>query len=724
MIQADGKRFFLQGKNYSYAMYVLESGFLQHLHYGGNVTQSDLDYLIAIGDTNAPHIDLNMDMAFDRMLSEYGFYARGDYREPTGIFERQDGASMSRLRYQGYRVEQGAPQILGMPHVRKDDETLVVTLKDDFSDVAVDLYYTVCDDSDVLVRNAVIRNTGDTPIMLKRAFSFRAQLPNGNYRMLRLAGTWGQERIPEIAPIAHGVTRLQSLMGCTSHNTNCFMGILKENCAEECGECVGVQLLYSGSFALTAEWCKNGPLTLQGGICDIGFDWELIGGEEFVTPQVLLTYSNEGLGGMSRSIHDFLRDRVINPAYVYKRRPIVVNNWEATYFDFNEEKLFPIINEAAKLGIDTFVLDDGWFGRRDDDCSGLGDWFVNEKKLKGGLKTIIDRCKKNGLKFGLWFEPEMVNEDSDLYRAHPDWAIHKEGVPPCRSRQQLVLDFTRKDVVDYIYETISKVLRENEISYVKWDMNRNLSELYSAALPAHRQGEFMHRYILGVYDLAERLTGAFPHIFFEGCAGGGARYDAGMLYYFPQIWTSDDTDGFERTKIQWGTSMCYPLSSMSCHVSVCPNHQTQRTTPFATRGNVASLGAFGYELDLSKMTDEEKALTKKQVEHYKRTDELILKGDLYRLMSPLEQNYFCEMVVKKDKSEAYVVGERIHGLPCDYNQYVFLRGLDDDALYQIDELHITASGKALKNVGLLLPKTGDFGSWAWHLKKENGRGTV
>ena len=717
MIEANGKTFLLQGKNYSYAMYVLESGFLQHLYYGGRVTQTDLNYLIEIGDTNAPHIDMNMDMAFDRMLSEYGFYARGDYREATAVFERKDGASMSRLRYQSYRVEKGAPNIKGMPHVRQGDETLVITLKDDFSDISVDLYYTVCDDSDVLVRSSVIRNTGREAIMLKKAFSFRAQLPNGNYRMTRLAGTWGQERIPDIAPIAHGITRLQSIQGCTSHNTNCFMGILKEVCTEDSGECFGIQLIYSGSFALTAEWCKNGSLTLQGGICDTGFCWELNGGEEFVTPQVLLTYSGEGIGGMSRSIHDFLRERVINPAYVYKRRPIVVNNWEATYFDFNEEKLFPIIDEAGKLGIDTFVLDDGWFGKRDSDWSGLGDWFVNEKKLKGGLKTIIDRCKKNGLKFGLWFEPEMVNEDSDLYRAHPDWAIHKDGIEPCRSRQQLVLDFTRKDVVDYIFGVVSKVLKENEISYVKWDMNRNITECYSQSLPAHRQGEFMHRYILGVYDLAERLTSSFPNVFFEGCAGGGGRFDAGMLYYFSQIWTSDDTDGFERTKIQWGTSVCYPLSSMSCHVSVCPNHQTQRITPFETRGNVASLGAFGYELDLSKMTEGEKALTKAQIESYKRTGELILKGDLYRLMNPLEKNYFCVMVVTKDKSEAYVVGERILGIPCDYNQYLYLHGLDENALYKIEELNIKASGKALQNAGLLLPKLSDFGSWAWHLKK-------
>ena len=511
MIQTNGTTFLLNGKNYSYAMRITDTGFLQHLHYGGRISEIDLDYLIEIGNSVAPRDgDVNMDMAFDRMLTEYGFYAHGDYREPTGIFERKDGASMSRLRYQSYRMGKGAPALKGMPHARSGDKTLVITLKDDFSDIAVDLYYTVCEDSDVLVRNAVIRNTGSDAIMLKKAFSFRAQLPNGNYQMLRLAGTWGQERIPAIAPIAHGVMRLQSLQGCTSHNTNCFMGILKENCTEENGECVGVQLIYSGSFALTAEWCKNGPLTLQGGICDVGFSWELSGGESFVTPQVLLTYSNEGLGGMSRSIHDFLRERVINPDYVYKRRPIVVNNWEATYFDFNEQKLFPIIDEAANLGIDTFVLDDGWFGKRDSDWSGLGDWFVNETKLKGGLKTIINRCQKNGLKFGLWLEPEMISEDSELFRAHPDWAIQKAGIEPARSRQQLVLDFTRKEIVDYIFGVIAKILKENDISYKKWDMNRNITEVYSKSLPGHRQGEFMHRYILGVYDLAERLTNAFP----------------------------------------------------------------------------------------------------------------------------------------------------------------------------------------------------------------------
>ena len=720
MIYADGKQFLLEGKNYSYAMFVNGDGFLQQLHYGGKMKREDIAYLAETYSSIVPNHWINKDEAFDYLPSEYGFYAKGDYKEPTGIFERKDGASMSRLRYRFYRVEKGAPEIVGMPHVRSGDETLVITLKDDFSDIEVDLYYTVCVNSDVLVRNAIFRNVGKEPVMLKRAFSFRAELANGEYRLLRLAGRWGQERIPEIAPVAHGLTRIHSLRGSSSHQTNPFMGILKEGCGEESGECYGVQLVYSGSFALTAEWSKCGALTLQGGINETGFGWELRGGESFVTPQVLLTYSDTGMGGMSRAIHDFLRERIINPAYAFKRRPIVINNWEATYFDFDNEKLCHIIDEAAKLGIDTFVLDDGWFGKRTNDFAGLGDWFVNEQKLKGGLKTVSACCKEHGMKFGLWFEPEMINEDSDLFHAHPDWALCKEGVEPMRSRQQLVLDFTRKEVVDYIFDAISKVVRENDIAYIKWDMNRYVSECYSATLPAYRQGEIMHRYILGVYDLAERLTNAFPNILFEGCASGGGRFDAGMLYYFPQIWTSDDTDGYERTKIQWGTSLCYPLSSMSCHVSVCPNHQTGRTVPFETRGRIASLGAFGYELDATKMTEEEKEAVKAQIKNYKLIDGLILTGDLYRLSNPLENNYFCVLIASKDKDEAYVVGERVLRLPGGSEpHYPRLRlcGLDHNALYRVEELNTVLSGGALMEAGLPLPKTGDFSSWEWHLKK-------
>ena len=719
MIIFKANSFLLSGKNYSYAMRVTDTGFLQHLHYGGKILERDLPRLCKMSDTTKPNNDINMDWRFDTMPSEYGFYAHGDYREPTAIFEREDGGTVSRLRYKGYEITNGAVDIKGMPHIRTADQTLAVTLKDDFSETEVVLYYTVCDDSDVLVRNAVIKNTGKTAVMLKKAFSFRLELANGNYRCLQLGGTWSQECTPRITEFSLGVTKVHSLRGCGFHTTNQFMGALRDNCTEQSGECYGVQLIYSGSFSITGECYKHNTLCLQGGIADTGFGWEIQGGESFTTPQVALCYSNSGIGGMSRSYHDFLRERIINPDFVRKSRPIVINNWEATYFDFDNDKLCAIIDEAAKLGIDTFVLDDGWFGARNNDWAGLGDWVVNEEKLKGGLKTVIDRCKSHGMKFGLWFEPEMVNEDSDLYRAHPDWAIHKDGVEPMRVRQQLVLDFTRKEVVNYIYDAVSKVLASNEISYVKWDMNRTISECYSQSLPANRQGEFMHRYILGVYDLAERLMKKFPKVFFEGCASGGGRFDAGMLYYFPQIWTSDGTDAYERTKIQYGTSICYPVSAMSCHVSACPNHQTGRTTSFKTRGDIASLGATGYELNLTELTDEEKTQAKQQIQDYKKISELVLNGDLYRLSSPFDSNYFCEMLVSKDKRKAYIVGERIHTYPraWDTNHYLYIHGLNENKIYEIAELGVEASGASLKYAGILLPKVNDFESFVWHIQE-------
>ena len=715
------KCFLLNGKNYSYCMYINRAGLLQHLYWGIKIGAADTAFLVAAhGLPASPNPDdYNKDMATDGMPSECGSFGRGDFRPATVIVRQNDGAAMSRFMYVSHKIVKGALHLQGMPCARKADETLVITLKDELSDIEIDLHYAVSEDSDILVRNMEMRNAGKEAAEIAKAFSFCTELPDtrGAYSALRLAGSWARERTPVVTPLAEGTLRIESARGYSSHQMNPFLAVLSEDCREESGECYGFSLLYSGSFAITAEVSHNKSIRVQGGINDYLFGWQLKGGESFATPQAALCYSTEGTGGMSRAYHDFFREYIIDPKRVYARRPIVINNWEATYFDFDNEKLFSIIDEAAKLGVDTFVLDDGWFGKRDGDTSGLGDWFVNEKKLKGGLKAVIGHCKEKGLKFGLWFEPEMVSEDSDLYRAHPDWAIVKAGVEPCRGRNQLVLDFTRKEVVDYIFETISKILRENEISYVKWDKNRDITENYTASLPADRQGEFWHRYTLGFYDLAERLTKEFPNVFFEGCAGGGGRFDGGALYYFPQIWTSDDTDGLERTKIQWGTSMCYHVSSMSCHVSACPNHQTGRTTPFATRGAVASLGATGYELDLTKLSEEEKAQVREQIENYKQIDELVLKGDLYRLSDPFRTNYFCEMLVGKDKSKAYVVGERFRGDPCDHDRVLKLRGLDEGKTYTIRELNVTVSGAALMGAGLFFPRLADCGSWIWHIEE-------
>lgn len=709
------KSFLLSGKNYSYAMFVNEAGFLQQLYYGKKIAEIDLPFLISQAESPDPE-DLNMDMSTDWMPSECGSFGRGDFKSATVIVKRNNGSAMSRFKYQSHKIFDGVKLLKGMPCIRHAENTLTVTIKDDFSDIEIDLNYSVSENSDVLVRNATIRNGGEESADIVKAFSFCIDLPySGKLSALRLAGNWARERKPVTTPLSDGTLRIESTRGHSSHAMNPFMALLSADCNENSGDCYGFALIYSGSFAISAEVDCHQCIRMQGGINDYMFAWKLGAGESFQTPQAALCFSNEGLGGMSRAYHDFFRCYIINPSKVYKRRPIVVNNWEATYFGFNNEKLFPIIDEAAKLGVDTFVLDDGWFGKRDDDRSGLGDWFVNENKLIGGLKTVIDHCKGKGLKFGLWFEPEMVSEDSDLYRAHPDWAIKKEGVTPCRSRNQLVLDFSRKEVVDYVYNVVSKILNENEISYVKWDKNRDITENYTSSLPVDRQGEFLHRYMLGVYDLAERLTSSFPNVLFEGCAGGGGRFDGGMLYYFPQIWTSDDTDGLERTKIQYGTSMCYPASTMSCHVSACPNHQTGRTTPLETRGAVASLGAFGYELDLSKLSKEEKERVKAQILDYKEIDDLILKGDLYRLSDPFKSNYFCEMLVSKDKTRAYIVGERFRNEPNGHEELLKIHGLADEKFYLISELNVTVSGKALSGKGIVLPRIGDCGSWTWHM---------
>lgn len=699
MIKTQNKIFYICGKNYTYAMYVNDMGFLQHAYYGKKINHNDLLlYINEVCKKLEPlKEDLNLDFSLDSMPSEFGcFFNHGDYHEPSVIIEQLDGATMCRYRYFSHEVKDEVIDIAELPHARGCGQTLSITLKDDFSDMEIVLNYTVFDDCDVIVRNAEIKNVGHTAIVIKKAFSFCLDLPKAEYKLLRLHGRWAGERIPEITPIGHAVTKLQSILGQSSHQMNPFAAILKDDCGEDVGECYGAQLIYSGNFAITAEIDYNDRLRIQGGINECHFEWELDPQVNFVTPQVALCYSATDIGQLSREYADFIRGHIVNSQYVYKKRPIVVNNWEATYFDFDNERLFSIIDEAAKLGIDTFVLDDGWFGKRNSDATSLGDWFVNNEKLNGGLKALTDRCKNNGLNFGIWFEPEAISEYSDLYRVHPDWAIGKEGVEPARWRNQLVLDFTRKDIVDYIFNAVSKILKDNEISYVKWDFNRNISEFYSRRLT--NQGGFAHRYILGVYYLAEKLTKEFPDVFFEGCAGGGGRFDTGMLYYFPQIWTSDNTDAIERMKIQWGTSMCYPLSSMSCHVSACPNHQTGRVTPIELRGTIASLGATGYELDLTKLSDLEKLSVKQQIANYKKIDELILKGDLFRLSDPFYGD-FCEMIVSKDKRKAYFVyatrNERSKNV-------IRLKGLDASKLYTVND-NMTFSGHALMCVGLPLP---------------------
>lgn len=623
----DTKTFYLDGKDITYSFFINHTGYAEHLYFGKKIAHDDIRYTRALGMTssytappgfNGGDEPIN---CYGHFMSELSFFGTGDYREPAVLVQNPGGDFLSDLLYDGYDILPQKPKIGGMPSL-DGGETLVLHLKDKTSNFGADLFYTVYPEDDIVTRRIVYKNGSDKCVTLKRAYSFTLGLPSGEYDMISFCGGWVKERTPERIALRRGVSSVDSKRFSSSSVLNPFVMVADKDANETSGEVFGFSLVYSSSFVLKSEITANGDVQITGGINDFNFSWKLEGGEVFETPEVVMAYSGEGFGKMSQSYHDAFREHLINPRFVKKTRPLLINNWEATYFDFDNKKLMDIIDAASGTGIDTFVLDDGWFGKRDDDFSGLGDWVVNEKKLEGGLKTVIDYAHKKGLKFGLWFEPEMVCPDSDLYRAHPDYAICVPGREPALSRNQMVLDLSRAEVRDYIVDAVCKVLKENEIDYVKWDCNRNVSDAFSLGLKPECQGELAHRYALGLYDICERIVNGNPDVFFEGCSGGGMRFDPAMLYYFPQIWTSDDTDAEERTKIQYGTSFVYPLSSMSCHVSVCPNHQTGRTTPFSTRAHIAHLGATGYELDMAQLSKEELEEVKEQIKEYNSRNDL------------------------------------------------------------------------------------------------------
>ena len=704
------RTFYLSGKSSTYAFCINDFGYAEHLYYGSAIGEDDLRYARIAGRNSFLATPPGKDgsASYEQMPTELSFFGTGDYREPAISLTDATGARLTELLYDGHEILPTKPRINGMPSL-EGGETLLLHLKDAVSGFACDLYYTVYDDCDIIARRAVYKNGTADAVMLNRAYSFSLSLPSLEYDAITLFGGWAKERNIERTPLHHGVFSIDSKRTTSSAILNPFMGIAERNTNEDSGKVWGISLIYSSSFVLKAEGVCNGRTLLTGGINDHDFSWKLAAGESFETPEVMIAFSAEGFGGMSRSFHDALRAHLINPRYVGASRPVVINNWEATYFNFNNDKLKSIAKAVAGTGIDTFVLDDGWFGARNGDRAGLGDWVVNDKKLEGGLDEIVRYVNGLGMKFGLWFEPEMVNEDSDLYRAHPDYAIGVPNRPRCYSRHQYALDLTRKDVRDYIVDAVNDILRNNNIEYVKWDYNRNVTESYSFVREPDRQAEFAHRYALGLYDICERIVNANPNVFFEGCSGGGARFDAAMLYYFPQIWTSDDSDAEERTKIQYGTSMVYPLSSMSCHVSVIPNHQTKRNTPIETRADIAHLGATGYELDTSDFTDEDRALTASQVEEYKGMEELVLNGDLYRTEDPTSSNYFGFMLVSKDKKRAMLTAYRRMGSVNNEVKYLRVRGLDENTTYSVSGIEPTLKGSTLMNIGIAEKfRSGDF----------------
>ncbi|MEK3882467.1 alpha-galactosidase [Paenibacillus sp. PL2-23] len=717
--------FHLQSKNTSYAMKVTKQGYLAHLYWGRKVSGHGLERLLELQGraSFSPNPDLEeLALSLDTLPQEYPSYGGSDFRTPALQVQLADGSTVTELLYASHRIVPGKPALEGLPAVytEQDDEaeTLEITLKDEHAGLQVMLSYTVFRDSDAIARSARLLNTGGGPLKVLRALSMSLDMADDRYEQLQLSGTWARERYIHRRRLVPGMQSVESRRGSSSHMQNPFVALLSEGATEEHGSAYGVSLVYSGSFAAGTEVDQFHSARLFAGINPFDFSWLLEPGDSFQTPEAIIVFSDQGIGGMSRTYHDLYRSRLCRGTFRDQARPILVNNWEATYFNFDADKIESIAQAGSELGIELFVLDDGWFGKRDDDRTSLGDWFVDRRKLPNGLEDLVARVNRLGLSFGLWFEPEMISPDSELYRAHPDWCLHVEGRRRTQARQQLILDVSREDVQQHIVSTISAILSSAPITYVKWDMNRNMTEIGSAKLPPERQRETAHRYMLGLYSVLERITTAFPHVLFESCSGGGGRFDPGMLYYMPQTWTSDNSDAVSRLKIQYGTSIVYPVSSMGAHVSAVPNHQVGRVTSLETRGNVALSGNFGYELDLTKFTAEENEIVKEQVQLYKNIRHLVQFGDFYRLLSPFEGNETAWMFVSKAKDEAFVVFVSVLQEAHARLSRIKLQGLAPDKQYRLEGSDGTPyGGDDLMYAGMPTPQFhGDYASRCYHFK--------
>ncbi|MCM1149033.1 MAG: alpha-galactosidase [Butyricicoccus sp.] len=723
VIDKENKVFTLHTRSTTYQMKADRYNVLLHTYYGARVGEVDLSCLVRCSDRggvpNPDEVFPRRDYSLDTLPQEYSTCGVGDFRLPSIELELPSGSHSASLRYTGYEVRQGKYSLEGLPafYGTADEwESLVIFMEDKPAQVKIELYYGVLEARDLITRAVRVVNVGTDTVRLLQCASLCLDFMRGGLDLITFDGCHTRERAPDRTRLCPGVHSVGSVRGTSSHQHNPFVVLCDAETTEDFGDCYGAMLLYSGNFQAAVEQNPFENTRLVMGINPWHFTWVLEPGESFTAPEAALVFSDQGFGAMSRRFHRAIQGSLIHDPCQWQRRPVLINNWEATIFNFNADKLVQIAESAAALGIELFVMDDGWFGARNDDEHGLGDWTVNEEKLPGGLSALVSRIKDLGLKFGIWIEPEMVNEDSDLYRAHPDWAFKIPDRAPARCRNQLVLDFSRQEVRDHVYGQIKTVLSSADISYVKWDMNRSLTDVWSAALPAQRQGEVYHRYVLGIYDMLDRMLRDFPGLFIEGCAGGGGRFDGGMLYYTPQIWCSDNTDAMDRLRIQYGTSFCYPPSSMGAHVSAVPNLDTQRATPLETRGVVAMSGTFGYEMDLSKCTPQEKEIMRKQVETYKQVAHLVQLGDYYRLSDPFQNGpYTAWEHVSPDRREALVsvvCGTGHSAVPF---RTLRLKGLDPSLCYRIDG-NGNWAGDALMNAGYPLPPLlGDYKAIQLHL---------
>lgn len=715
-VNEEHKLFHLQTTKTSYIFKILENGNAGQLYYGPRIpVKKNYPNLASREEhdcTNTLTVDQG-DFQLELIKQEYGGLGKGDYRYPAYQITYPNGSRTSEFEYTGYEVADGKERLKNMPSAfddqGDDSQTLTVTFKDALANLVLQLHYTVFEKEDVIVRSATFINRGQEAVTLDRALSLQLDLPDHDYDMLQFSGSWARERHLIRTPLRSGIQSIGSLRVASSHQQNPFFALARPHTDNQQGAAFGFNFIYSGNFIDSVEVDQFDTTRVLVGINPDDFGWKLANGESFQTPEAVMTYTSDGLNQMSQQLGAFYQDHLINQHFAHQDRPILINNWEATFMDFNEAKLMKIVDQADKLGIEMFVLDDGWFGHRDDDKSSLGDWFVDQKKFSNGISGFADRVHDKGMKFGLWFEPEMISIDSKLYEKHPDWMIATPGRQGTPARNQFVLDMTRQEVVDYLFEHMSAIIKQTKLDYIKWDMNRNITEMYGAKLPADQQLEFPHRYILGVYQLYARLTEAFPKVLFESCASGGGRFDLGMMYYAPQAWCSDDTDAVERIKIQDGTSYGYTQNMWGAHVSAVPNDQVGRLTSLDTRAAVAYFGDFGYELDITKMSADELATIKKQVAFYKQYRHLFQFGTFYRLDNPdtVSDNVYDWQVVSGDQSEAILARFQIlNGANPAYIR-VYFAGLDPEATYTVNDGQERFSGAELMNAGYFVPRIMD-----------------
>ncbi|MCR5161214.1 MAG: alpha-galactosidase [Lachnospiraceae bacterium] len=712
----DTKVFTLETKNSSYQMQVRELGILVHLYYGANIGDSEITDQIVLLDRgfspNPPDAGRIRTYSLDSLPQEYSAAGNGDYRCCALDVKWDDGSRTADLRYSAHRILQGKYSLEGLPAMfAPEDEamTLEIDLRDTVGDLQVTLLYGVLWDRDVITRAVLVKNTGNACVRLEKAGSAQLDFLHRPMDVIHFHGRHLMERIPERRTLDHGIFTTESTRGTSSHQHNPFVIFCDPDTTEEHGDCYGIHFVYSGNFLFEAERDQFDQTRAIMGINPKQFEWLLQPGCTFTAPEVILTYAEHGFGELSCRIHKAFRKNLMRSRYTEQPRPVLFNSWEAAYFDFDADRLLRIAEAVKASGADLFVLDDGWFGKRDSDYSGLGDWIVNEEKIQGGLQALSEKIRGLGLGFGLWIEPEMVSEDSDLFRQHPDWCMRFPGREPVRGRYQLNLDMTRKEVRDHVMEQIFGIIASCGITYIKWDMNRSLGNVYSNALPADRQGETAHRYMLGVYEMMEALTKRFPDLLFENCSGGGGRFDAGMLYYSPQIWCSDNTDAVSRLSIHYGTSFGYPVSAMGAHVSVCPNHQNGRSVSVETRAVTASVGTFGYELDPGKLTEEEREQVRAQIAWFREKEPLVQKGSYYRLVSPLGGSPLAAWeFVSEDGAAVLCEGVMLDAFSNSPLRLIRLRGLDPAAHYRDKDTGREYTGQALMKAGVVVPPMEEY----------------